>query len=492
MSSAVDRSLASGFSRNTGTPASMATSSGSPCWCGGTPTYSPLRPRSTRPRTPSTTWAPQSPASASARSRCGSATPTTSTPGRVTSRSTWRLPTKPAPSMPIRTRVWPGSAVVTTSRVPTCEGLNRARPTGGRLGRWGRTPPQHPRSRPSMAVKHPEAVERFRQHVLTEWDAAALYRGLADLSRGRRREVLSELAAIEDKHADFWSEKIREYGAEPPTFGEFSPSRRTLVMLDKARRYSTDLVLPVVEQDERNAIDGYSDEPEAPASMIAVEAEHARALDELMRLGHDGSGDQAADEGPFSEPCTTVLLAGLAGLLAGAFSMAAGEYVSMANQREAYERELAFEREEIEFHPEDERRELELIYEAKGVDADTAAAMAGQVMSDRDVALDTMAREELGLDPDDLGSPWKAALSSFVAFSAGAVLVVLPYLVTGGGAALVAAGLPALVGPVAGGTVMARLNGRPVRRSVLRQVTVGVLAAGATYALGALFGVALE
>jgi VIT1/CCC1 family predicted Fe2+/Mn2+ transporter len=380
-----------------------------------------------------------------------------------------------------------------------------------------------------MAVKHPEAVERFRQHVLAEWDAAALYRGLADLSRGRRREVLSELAAIEDKHADFWSAKIREYGAEPPTLGEFSPSRRTLVMLDKARRYSTDLVLPVVEQDERNAIDGYSDEPEAPASMIAEEAEHARALDELMRLGQEGSGSEPPDDSPFAEPWhrsdksgalragifgfndglvsntslvmgfagaaaprTTVLFAGLAGLLAGAFSMGAGEYVSMANQREAYERELAFEREEIEFHPDDERRELELIYEAKGVDADTAAAMAGQVMSDREVALDTMAREELGLDPDDLGSPWKAALSSFAAFSAGAVLVVLPYLVTGGGAALAAAVVLALLALATVGAMMARLNGRPVPRSVLRQVTVGVLAAGATYVLGALFGVALE
>ena len=376
-----------------------------------------------------------------------------------------------------------------------------------------------------MAVRHPEAVERFRHHVLTEWDAAALYRGLADLSRGRRKEVLAELAAIEDKHADFWSAKIREYGAEPPTFVEFSPSRRTLVMLDKARRYSPDLVLPVVEQDERNAVDGYNDEPEAPASMIAEEAEHARALDELMRLG-DEDGD---DDSPLSEPWhrsdksgalragifgindglvsntslvmgfagsaaprATVLLAGLAGLLAGAFSMGAGEYISMANQREAYERELSFEREEIEFHPEDEQRELQLIYEAKGVDAQTAAAMAAQVMSDRDVALDTMAREELGLDPDDLGSPWKAAASSFVAFSVGAVLVVLPYLVTGGVPALVAAVVLALLALVAVGAVMARINGRPVLRSVVRQVVVGVLAAGATFLLGTAFGVALE
>ncbi len=376
-----------------------------------------------------------------------------------------------------------------------------------------------------MAVKHPEAVERFRHHVVTEWDAAALYRGLAELSRGRRREVLSELAAIEEKHADFWSAKIREYGAEPPTFVDFAPSRRTLVMLDKARRYSTDLVLPVVEQDERNAIEGYADEPEAPASMIAEEAQHAEALDELMRLGPES----AEDEGPLSEPWhrsdksgalragifgindglvsntslvmgfagaaaprETVLLAGLAGLLAGAFSMGAGEYISMANQREAYERELDFEREEIEFHPEDEQRELQLIYEAKGVDAETAEAMARQVMSDSGVALDTMAREELGLDPDDLGSPWKAALSSFVAFSAGAVLVVLPYLVTGGGVALSAAIALALLALVTVGVVMARINGRSVLRSVVRQVTVGVLAAGATFLLGTAFGVALE
>jgi VIT1/CCC1 family predicted Fe2+/Mn2+ transporter len=296
-------------------------------------------------------------------------------------------------------------------------------------------------------------------------------------------------------------------------------------MLDKARRYSPDLVLPVVEQDERNAVDDYADEPEAPESMIAEEAEHARALDELMRLGPEAGDDDERRSEPWhrsdksgalragifgindglvsntslvmgfagaAAPRDTVLLAGLAGLLAGAFSMAAGEYISMANQREAYEREIEFEREEIEFHPEDEKLELQLIYEAKGVDSDTAKAMAGQVMSDRDVALDTMAREELGLDPDDLGSPWKAALSSFVAFAAGAVLVVLPYLVTGGAAALTTAVLLALLALVTVGAVMARVNGRPVLRSVVRQVAVGVLAAGATFALGAVFGVALE
>ena len=375
-----------------------------------------------------------------------------------------------------------------------------------------------------MARQTKETVERYRAHVLTEWDAAALYRGLSDLSRGRRREVLSELAGIEDKHADFWSDKIREHGGEPPAFADFRPSKRTLVMLDKARRYSPDLVLPIIEQDERDAIDGYTDEPEAPASMIAEEAEHARALGELLQEGAAERGGATSTAEPWHRsdksgtlragifgindglvsntalvmgfagagaPRETVLLAGLAGLLAGAFSMGAGEYISMANQREAYEREISYEREEIELHPEDEQRELELIYQAKGLDAETAAAIAAQVLSDKDVALDTMAREELGLDPDDLGSPWGAAASSFLSFSLGAVLVVLPYLVTGGALALTAAIALALLALVVVGGVMARVNGRPLPGGILRQVTVGVVAAGATYLLGRVFGVAV-
>ena len=169
--------------------------------------------------------------------------------------------------------------------------------------------------------------------------------------------------------------------------------------------------------------------------------------------------------------------------------MAAGEYISMVNQREAFEREIELEREEIELHPQDEQRELELIYEAKGLDRAVAAEVAAGVMSDKEVALDTMAREELGLDPDDLGSPYGAAVSSFLAFSLGAVLVVLPYLVTGGTVAFVVAVALALLALATVGGVMARLNGRAPARGITRQVAVGVAAAGATYLFGTLFGV---
>lgn len=371
-------------------------------------------------------------------------------------------------------------------------------------------------SKPSKAD-----LERYGRHVVAEWDAAVLYRGLAELTDGRRREVLQELAAIEDKHAAFWSGKIREHGGTPPSYDDFQPSRRTGDLLEKARRHSIDLVLPIVEQDERDAVDDYSDEPEAPASMLADEAGHAEALQALMAesvtpvqvgIGEedwhraDKSGTLRAgifgiNDGLVSNTALVmgfagaaasrdvVLLAGLAGWLAGAFSMGAGEYISMVNQREAYERELEFERMEIEMHPEDEERELQLIYEAKGIDTATAQEVARQVMTDPEVALETMAREELGLDPDDLGNPWKAAVSSFLAFSLGALVIVVPYFFTGGRLALALAVAIALVALTTVGGVMARVNGRPVLRGVLRQVAVGSLAAGATYLFGVLFGV---
>ncbi len=375
-----------------------------------------------------------------------------------------------------------------------------------------------------MAAKQTEAVDRYRRHIAAEWDAAALYTGLAELSRGRRKEVLSELAEIEEKHAAFWCDKIVENGGTAPQREEFEPSRRTLSLLETARRYSTDLVLPIVEQDERDAVDDYNAEPDAPDFMLEDEAGHARALAELLRddVSPSGGGPGSETQEPWHRTDKsgtlragifgindglvsntalvmgfagagagqdTVLLAGLAGLLAGAFSMGAGEYISMANQREAFEREIKLEREELELHPEDEQRELELIYEAKGLDRQVAAEVAARVMKDQDVALDTMAREELGLDPDELGSPWGAAVSSFFAFSLGAVLVVLPYLVTGGGVAFAIAVVLALAALATVGGVMARLNGRAPGRGILRQLVVGVAAAGATYVFGALFGV---
>ena len=185
-----------------------------------------------------------------------------------------------------------------------------------------------------------------------------------------------------------------------------------------------------------------------------------------------------------------ILLAGIAGLLAGAFSMAAGEYISMQSQRELFERQIALERSEIELMPEEEQAELAASYRAKGFTKEEADQIAERIFRDPETALDALLREELGLDPDELGSPWGAAFGSFVAFAIGAVIPVLPYLVGGGTAALaVSLGL-SLVALFAVGAAVSLLTGRGAIFSGVRQLVIGLAAALVTYTIGSIIGVA--
>jgi VIT1/CCC1 family predicted Fe2+/Mn2+ transporter len=185
---------------------------------------------------------------------------------------------------------------------------------------------------------------------------------------------------------------------------------------------------------------------------------------------------------------TTILFAGFAGLLAGAFSMAAGEYISMRSQREAYEREITLEAEELRNDPEAEAEELALIYRAKGLDPQDAERVAATIMKDKDAALDTMAREELGLDPDELGSPWSAAFSSLLAFALGAVVVVLPYVFGSGHTALIVAIAVACLALFGVGATIGLLNGRAGLRSGARQLLVGGTAALVVFGVGHVIG----
>jgi VIT1/CCC1 family predicted Fe2+/Mn2+ transporter len=153
-----------------------------------------------------------------------------------------------------------------------------------------------------------------------------------------------------------------------------------------------------------------------------------------------------------------------------------------------YQREIALEQAELEEKPEEERAELVLIYRAKGLSRPDAERLAGTIMADREVALDTLAREELGLDPGALGSPWSAAFSSLVAFAIGAFVVVVPYLAGSGTAALVAAIVLALAAMFGVGAAIGGLNGRSAVRMGLRQMLVGALAAAVTYGVGHLIG----
>lgn len=184
-----------------------------------------------------------------------------------------------------------------------------------------------------------------------------------------------------------------------------------------------------------------------------------------------------------------VRLAGLAGLIGGAVSMAAGEYVSMTAQAELLERELEMERLELRRRPEAERRELAQIYRSRGVDEATAEQLATALSRNPELALQTHAREELGIDPDSLGQPLKASLWSFVTFSIGATIPLLPYFFSSGTAALVVAVVMSVIAALAVGTALARFTGRPIGRSAGRQLLFSAVPAAATYLLGSAVGV---
>jgi vacuolar iron transporter family protein len=364
-----------------------------------------------------------------------------------------------------------------------------------------------------------KSVKRWRDMLASERDAAALYSRLADAETGERQEIFRELASIELKHAAHWEDKLREAGADVPAAG--GPSLRTRLIGTAARRLSVETVLPMIERAEKADAGTYDADPDAAPGMAADERSHARTLAHLMDGGRpdpqaqirrreswhrsDRSGALRAgvfgvSDGLVSNTAlvmgfagsgtsrTVTLLAGIAGLLAGSFSMAAGEYISMSSQREMYEREISLEQAELEEKPEEEHAELVLIYRAKGLSKPEAEQLADRIMADRSVALDTLAREELGLDPDELGSPWGSAFSSLFAFAIGAFVVIIPYLAGSGKAALLTAIVLAVAALFGVGASIGALNGRGVLRSGLRQVIAGVIAAAVTFGVGHLIG----
>jgi VIT1/CCC1 family predicted Fe2+/Mn2+ transporter len=373
-----------------------------------------------------------------------------------------------------------------------------------------------------------EATKRWREFLTSEREAAELYTRLGAAESGERREIFRELADIERKHAAHWEGKLRAAGAVVPPPRQ--PSVRTRLLGTIASRLSTRAVLPLIERAERGDASIYDDDPDAAPGMAADERSHARAIarladpssrpvpggsrvDARAAIGarerwHRGDRSGALRAGVFGvsdglvsntalvmgfagsgASGSATLLAGVAGLLAGSFSMAAGEYISMSSQREMFQREISLEAAELTERPEEERAELVLIYRAKGLAREDAERLADKIMADRTVALDTLAREELGLDPSALGSPWTAAASSFIAFAIGAFVVVIPYLVGSGTAALLTAIGLAAAALFAVGATIGVLNGRPAIRSGLRQFLVGAVAAAVTYGVGHLIGV---
>ena len=188
-------------------------------------------------------------------------------------------------------------------------------------------------------------------------------------------------------------------------------------------------------------------------------------------------------------PVGAVRLAGIAGLIAGSFSMAAGEYISMRAQSELMLRELDVERQAIHHDPEDERRELAAIYESRGIDSAMAAELSAKMMRDPELALETHAREELGINPEETGNPFQAAGSSFVMFALGAFVPLIPWLITKGTTATIWSVILGAVGAFGVGAALAHFTGRSWLWSASRQLLISGIAAAVTYSVGYFIGV---
>jgi VIT1/CCC1 family predicted Fe2+/Mn2+ transporter len=363
-------------------------------------------------------------------------------------------------------------------------------------------------------------LKRYADNFLREQEGIALYRTLAKAERdSARAEIFEKLAKAEERHAARWSRLLKSNGADIPIY---SPSWRVLLLGWLSRQFGTQHVLPVVTGLESRDQDVYRGQAEA-AGIPAEERGHMRTLRAMQNKGEDrpesivdlegwhrtnyGGSLRAAvfgaNDGLVSNFCLVmgiaganaeprfVLLAGIAGLLAGASSMAAGEYVSVQSQRELYEQQIAIEREELEMSPEEEEEELSLIYQAKGVPSNDADELAKRIISNPETAIETLAREELGLDPSALGSPWVAAASSFVAFACGAAIPVVPYFITTGNTAFVASAVVCGLSLFLVGGLISVFTGRNVFFSGFRMLGIGALAAGATYLIGKLLGVSV-
>ena len=376
-------------------------------------------------------------------------------------------------------------------------------------------------------------VGQSLENLKLEQDAIELYDALAQIEKDpRRAAAFRTIAGNERRHADVWASKLREAGAAVPA--PTSPRLRVRTIIALARMFGTHAVRDIVQALEGSEEEIYSAQANPEVDAIAAdEREHAEIWRRLSQdRGEKGPTDAGSDVGRAIAKSETwhragrsgtlravifgvsdglvsnlalvmgvagassgvgnfVLLAGIAGLLAGAFSMAAGEYISMQSQRELFERQIALERSEMEAMPEEEEAELASVYRSKGFTEAEAATIAHRMFANREQALDALVREELGLDPDELGSPWGAAFGSFVAFAIGAMIPVVPYVVTTGGPAFVVAIALSLAALFAVGAGVSLLTGRGTLFSGARQVAIGAAAAAVTYAVGSLVGVAV-
>jgi len=368
-----------------------------------------------------------------------------------------------------------------------------------------------------------ENTHRYLENLSEERNAAALYRILAENEPDERiAHVYRRLAETEEKHAAVWIEELRKAGAVAP---KFRPSWQTRVLGWAAKRFGVEVVLPTLSTQETRNSNRYATQPEGQG-LVGSERSHAMLLQQLSRTSSGGMEGSAlaqiegrhrtgggnalraavlgASDGLLSNfnlvmgvagaalESRTILLTGIAGLLACAISMALGEWISVQSSRELYQKQIATEKDEILHLPEEETEELVLIYQARGMDEGSARLLAKQIMSNPETAVDALVREELGIDPKELGgSAWEAAIASFLLCAVGAIIPVLPFMFAQGTTAIIGSAAFSAVGLFLLGAAITLFTGRTVLYSGVRQVLIGLASAGAVFVIGHLIGMSI-
>jgi VIT1/CCC1 family predicted Fe2+/Mn2+ transporter len=369
----------------------------------------------------------------------------------------------------------------------------------------------------SDVVIDPATIERWKATRQDELDAEAIYRALASSEHDpERARIFAGLADDERRHAAHWDARLREAGVDP---GPARPGQRARLLAKLAGDFGDTVVAPIMREREKLATEAYLDESRAFA---LDEQRHARALAALvgdtrgepigralarLQRGRAAGGNAlraavlGVNDGLVSNASlvmgvagagvasSDILITGVAGLIAGACSMAMGEWVSVQSSRELSAHELQIERQHLAASADEEQAELALVYEQKGLHPREARQVAERLSADPATALDTHAREELGIDPDELGgSPWVAAGASFALFVLGAILPIVPFAFLSGNTAVAVALVVSALGLFGIGAAITLLTGRGVLLSGSRQLVFGAAAFAVTYGVGALFG----
>ena len=354
----------------------------------------------------------------------------------------------------------------------------------------------------------------FRSFLRAEENAVLLYTALSHAEKNPNlSRVYAMLAETEKRHADEWRLRLTQAGMAP---GSHRPDMKTRILLFITKRFGPSLVLPSVLSMESTGTASY-DEVDGAEQMANEEESHGRVLRAMSGLGglagsdvaraegrHRGAGGNAlraavlgSNDGLVSNLSLimgvagaglsnhAILVTGFAGLLAGAISMALGEWLSVQSARELFTHQIDVERAEIATNPEDETEELALIYQARGIPGERARALATEIMSSPEAAIETLAREELGIDPGELGgSSWEAAISSFLMFAVGAIIPIIAFIAWSGLTAVFAAIALSVVGLFAVGALTSLSTSRSLLFSGSRMVFFGVIAAAVTYGVG--------